>query len=154
MSESNTDAATTDTKTWTEGLTESQLSFVTEKGYTGLSALVDAVPKEAFSWKTGLSEDQKGLVESKGFEKPSDLISAFGSLEKLKGVPHNELLRIPNKSLADDPEAWNEFYAKSGRPKTAEEYEIPKQEGENEKLMTWARDTFHSLGLSKVKSIR
>lgn len=103
----------------------------------------------AKTWIDSLTPEHKGLVESKGFKEPAELIQSYANLEKLKGVPEQFLLRLPEKS--DDKDGWNTLYSKLGRPQKPEEYQIEVPEGMqvDEGTQKWVRETFHGLGLSK-----
>ncbi len=76
----------------------------------------------------GLEGDDKGLVEVKGWKTLPDALRSYRNLEKLRGVPEDQLLRIPGKEAG--PEAWEALYARLGRPEKPEEYGIEVGEGQ------------------------
>lgn len=135
---------------WTETLNDDQKAMVHEKGWKEIGDVLGAIPKED-AWTANLTDMQKGMLESKGFKELGTLVDSYGNLEKLKGVPAEQLVQIPQKAMADDPEAWSAYFSKLGRPEKAEEYDLKFPDGEkaDEKLVGWAKDTFHNLGLSK-----
>lgn len=71
--------------------------------------------------------ENRGLAELKGWKGPDDAFTSYRNLERLKGVPENELLRIPK---ADDEAAWEAFHARL-RPEKPEGYgdELAPAEG-------------------------
>jgi len=78
-------------------------------------------PAEATAdWTSGFDADMKGYIENKGFTNPSDLANGYRNLEKLRGVPAEQLVQWP-----DDPsnrEAMAPVYAKMGMPEQADQY--------------------------------
>lgn len=72
------------------------------------------------SWSDGLADDLKGYVENKGWKDPADILSSYQNLEKLRGVPENQLLRLPDNPDAEG--AMDPIYARLGRPETADAY--------------------------------
>lgn len=136
-----------------EGLNDTHKEFLTKGNYENMGSFIDAVQKEKetkkASWIDALAPEQKGLVESKGFKEISDFITSYANLEKLKGVPEKQLLKIPEK--ADDKEGWASVFNKLGRPEKPEGYTIEMPEGveKDESAIKWAQETFHQLGLSK-----
>lgn len=77
-------------------------------------------PAPAASWMDSLGDDQKGYVENKGWKDPAEVLSSYQNLEKLRGVPEEQLLRWPDNP--DDPEAMAPVYAKMGRPEAPDQY--------------------------------
>lgn len=98
-------------------------------------------------WTTGFNDDLRGYVQNKGFKDPSAVVEAYRNFEKLRGVPEDKLVKIPERS--DAPE-WQEVYKKLGRPEKPEEYSlaIPEGEEENPEFSKWAKNAFHKLGLT------
>lgn len=158
MAEEVKDPSTTTTTTlpaWTEGLNDEQKSFVQEKGFREIGDILSAIPKSD-AWTTSLNETQKGLVESKGFSSLGAVVDAYQNLEKLKGVPEDRLVKLPEKSIDEDAEGWMGVFNRLGRPEKAEEYDFKLPEGEgnaaDQKTVEWAKNTFHSLGLTKKQA--
>jgi hypothetical protein len=94
-------------------------------------------------WTSSLSEDVRGYVQNKGFKDPGAAIEAYRNLEKLRGVPEDRLLKLPEKD--DDTQGWDGIYQKLGKPATPEGYKVQTKDAEFGK---WAQGTFHELGLS------
>lgn len=93
------------------------------------------------SWYHGLNEELTGVVEAKQWGSLEDIVTSYHNLEKLQGVPSDQLMRVPEK--ADDP-AWNEVWAKLGVPGTPEEYKLAVPEGDDgafaKKASVWFKD--------------
>lgn len=100
------------------------------------------------SWLDSLPEDVRGYVENKGFADPAAVAEGYRNLEKLVGVPEDQLLRLPKE---DDAEGWEKVFNKLGRPQDPSEYEIQRGEGMpgDEAYETWAKQTAHELGLTQ-----
>lgn len=91
----------------------------------------------------GLNGDYKGLVENKGWKSREDALKSYMELERLRGVPESELLRLPKEG---DQEAWNALYARLGRPEKPEDYGLEVPEGGID-----LRALAHEAGLSKAQ---
>ncbi|MFC5346271.1 hypothetical protein ACETK8_15805 [Brevundimonas staleyi] len=79
---------------------------------------------EAKPWQDSLP---KALAEDplfRGYKTVDDLAQAHAHLTKLKGVPANELLRIPTKTQDQAPEDWKPIYAALGVPADVKDYKI------------------------------
>lgn len=106
-----------------------------------------AAPANA-PWYSGFSDtDLKGYVEVKGFKDPQTMAESYRNLEKLRGVPQERLLTLPEK--LDDDKAMADVYKRLGRPEKASEYDVKLPPGVSDDFANWARDNFHNLGLSK-----
>jgi hypothetical protein len=116
---------------------------------SGEQSVAAAVPAPSVSaaapsdWTASLADDLKGYVQNKGFKDPGAAIEAYRNLEKLRGVPEERLLKLPEKD--DDAQGWESVYQKLGKPSKPEEYKVQTQDPEFGK---WAQSTFHELGLS------
>lgn len=100
-------------------------------------------------WFSGFkSEDARNYVKSKNFQDPESLAVAYQNLEKVRGVPAERLLTIPEK--ADDP-AWNDVHARLGRPEKADGYTFEVPEGASPDFAKAAQAEFHKLGLTKAQ---
>ena len=86
-------------------------------------------------------------VANKGWQGPQDAVKGYREVEKLIGRDPNTLLTIPR---ADDPQGFLQAMDRLGRPATADKYEfdVPKGATPNTEFQTWARGTFHELGLT------
>jgi hypothetical protein len=99
--------------------------------------------------------ENQSWIQQKGWQKLDDVIDSQRGLEKLKGAPANELLRL-KPGWEADPEASAQVYARVGRPEKAEDYEIPAfpvGEGDQDlapEFKKWA----HEAGLSKSQAAK
>ena len=98
-------------------------------------------------WLTGLSDEHKGYVANKQFKAPVDLLESYIQLEKLRGLPAERLLKLPDN---DKDPAWNEIYGKLGRPGKPEEYGLKGEE--DPEFAKFLSEKAHSLGLSKKQT--
>lgn len=94
-------------------------------------------------WTHNLAEDDRGWIQNKGWKDPADAVRGYRELEKLRGVPADRLLKLPEK--ADDP-AWAEVHAKLGRPEKPEDYGIDTGDKEYDARIS---ALMHSKGVSK-----
>lgn len=100
-------------------------------------------------WFSGFSSaDAKAYVEGKGFKDSESLAVAYQNLEKVRGVPAERLLTLPEK--ADDP-AWNDVHARLGRPEKPDGYTFEVPEGASPDFAKAAQAEFHKLGLTKAQ---
>lgn len=101
-------------------------------------------------WYSGIADEGlRGYMEVKGFKDAGALADSYRNLEKLRGVPENELARIPK---ADDKDGWNAFYARLGRPDNAAGYELAIPEGDDGVFAKAAAEWFHEAGLSPAQA--
>lgn len=108
-------------------------------------APVDAGQAPPSVWTDGFSDEMKGYVETKGFADAGALATSYQNLEKLRGVPEDQLLRWP-----DDPAAagaMDPVYTKMGRPETAAEYTNTLGDGFDGGVFAAAAERAHQLGL-------
>ena len=101
----------------------------------------------AFDWKTtGVDDLGMTLINERQWKNPSDLVNSYRNLEKLTGVPANQMVKLP--STADSVE-WNAVYDKLGRPKDPTGYKLPVPAGDNGKFAVEAAKWMHEAGLSE-----
>lgn len=98
-------------------------------------------------WTSSFNEDSKGYATNKGWKDPSQLLDSYRNLEKLQGVPQEQLLKLPK---SDEPDtAWDSIYKRLGRPDTAEGYKLEVPKGQDPAFSKQASEWFHKLGLSE-----
>lgn len=98
------------------------------------------------SWTDGLPDDARGYVENKGWKGPQDLLSSYQNLEKLRGVPENKLLRMPDDPAAKG--AMDPIYKVLGRPETPDLYTNALGDGFDAETFKAAAAKAHELGIS------
>jgi hypothetical protein len=99
------------------------------------------------SWTDALPEDLREYVGTKGFADPAAALTSYRNLEKLRGVPEDRLLKLPEKLDAEG--ALDPIYDRLGRPKTADAY--TKAIGVEDDVFKAAASTAHKLGLSDAQ---
>lgn len=103
---------------------------------------------DAFSWEgLKLDPESSALVAERQWKHPSEVIKSYRNLEKLTGVPADQILKLPK---GDDPKAWDAVYNRLGRPETAEGYKIPVPPGQDESFAKTAAGWFHEAGLTQA----
>jgi len=81
-----------------------------------------AAPETAVGWSDGFQNaDLKGYVETKGFADAEALANSYQNLEKLRGVPADQLLQLPKDMT--NREEMSPIYAKLGMPETVDGYQ-------------------------------
>jgi hypothetical protein len=103
------------------------------------------------NWYNSFEGEDLGYIQNKGWAKDEgvkDMLNSYKNLEKMRGVPEDRILKLPE---GEDPEGWNKIYEKLGKPSTVEEYAFQAPEGaeiDNERL-GWFSNTAHELNLNK-----
>jgi SpoVK/Ycf46/Vps4 family AAA+-type ATPase len=112
---------------------------------TAAATTTPAVSTTGFDWKAvGVDDAGLNLVNDRQWKTPADLLKSYTNLEKLTGVPADKLIRVPKDN---DPKAWDEVYAKLGRPDAADKYVIPVPDGQPKEFAGEAAKWFHEAGL-------
>lgn len=119
------------------------------------------------NWYDGLNlqDEDVGFIQNRGYDNVSSILNNVRDFEKMKGVPANQLLKLP--ADMSQPDALNEVYEALGRPKTPDEYgEFQFPESYKESIgdkadalkgaldperAKWADGVAHKLGLSKAQ---
>lgn len=106
------------------------------------------IPPPVTSWLDGLPQELKEAKTLQKFKSTEDAVKAYVNLEKTLG---NKRLAIPTKEST--PEEWESVYNELGRPKTPNDYELPKIENAPEGLfdqnrVNGFRDIAHKAGLN------
>lgn len=105
------------------------------------------------SWYSGFDEDTQGWMENRGLTKMDsnaaleNAIKGFRNAEKYVGTPHEKLLTLPDFDKSDKVEL-DQFYAKLGRPDSADKYNITVPEGQSTDFADFAKTMFHEAGLT------
>jgi hypothetical protein len=104
-----------------------------------------ATSTTGFDWKSvGVDDTGLNLINDRQWKSPADLLKSYTNLEKLTGVPADQIIKLPK---GNDPNAWNEVYTKLGRPESPEKYVIPVPEGQPKDFANEASKWFHEAGL-------
>lgn len=91
-------------------------------------------------------DDMRGYIEKKGFKDAGALADSYRNLEKLRGVPSEQLLQLP--ADMGDGEAMGAVYERLGRPESAESYTNTLGDEFNTDVFKGIAAKAHELGLS------
>jgi hypothetical protein len=110
-----------------------------------------AAPK---AWFDSFADEDKGYIQNKGWNNDDgtkNLLASYKNLEKLRGVPEDRLLKLPEN--LEDAEGMGKIYERLGRPEKPEGYEFKAPEGVelDASRMAWAASLAHSIGLNKAQ---
>lgn len=110
-------------------------------------AVQPGAPAAPAPWYNDFSDpDLKGFTELKGWKHPSEAVKSYRELESLRGVPADQLLKLPKADAK--PEEWNPVYDRLGRPAKPEDYKLPTVEG-GEGFAQKMAPLLHSAGLNQ-----
>lgn len=102
------------------------------------------------AWYGDLSTNAelRAFAETKAFKDPAAALESMRNLEKLVGVPADQLIRKPKD--ANDTEGLKAFRAALGVPDAADKYEIVSPDGAaGADFVKWAGATFLDAGIPK-----
>lgn len=106
-------------------------------------------PPATADWISGIKNDEiRGFVQTKGFKDPEILADSYRQLEKLIGVPKDQILKLPTDFNTPEGEA---VFQRLGKPEKPEGYniEVPKDATPADKeFMDWAKNTFHKSNMT------
>jgi hypothetical protein len=101
----------------------------------------------AGNWFDGFNDDLKGYTQNKGWRDPAATVESYRNLEKLVGVPQDQIIKLPGGDAP--PEAWNDIWNRLGRPSDPKEYGFQAPEGQDPAFSEWMGKTFHDAGVPK-----
>jgi hypothetical protein len=96
------------------------------------------------------NEALKTYVQEKKFTDVEQLAERYQNLEKLRGVPDDRLLKLPEKMEGVEARA---IWERLGAPKEAKGYEIPRIENGDNSFADWAETVFHKAGVPKSQAL-
>jgi hypothetical protein len=99
-------------------------------------------------WTDSFDTDTKDFVTQRGFQDPKAVIESYRNLEKLRGVPQDRLLKLPE---APDAPEWNDVYSKLGKPASPEGYGLKPKDPNASGFTDWAKTAFHKLNLTTAQ---
>lgn len=101
-------------------------------------------------WYEGFkSEETRGFAALKGWESPESVVEGYRNLEKLTGLPADQILRMPK---ADDAEGMSKLYERLGKPAKAEDYRFELPKGDNGDFAKNASGWFHKANLTQAQA--
>lgn len=143
MTEATTTAAATAT---TAAATTTDAATTTAATTTAATTTEQA----AFDWsKSGLDTDHLGYAQTKGWKGPADTVMSYRNLEKLVGVPAEQILKLPSDDL---PTSWDPIFNKLGRPEKPDGYKLPVPDGVDPGFAKTASEAFHKAGVSQKQA--
>lgn len=105
-----------------------------------------AAPAETQAdWLDSLGEN-RGYVENKGWKDPATIVESYRNLEKLRGVPQERLLTLPEDMSEEG--ALDTVFDRLGRPEAADKYTNALGDEYADDTYKSASERAHSLGLS------
>lgn len=128
-----------------------------EAGGTGSAALtapagagsaLTSVPAGP-DWASGFKDEVKSYVAQKAFKTAEDMAVGYQNLEKLKGVPEERLLKLPEKMEGAEARA---VFERLGAPKEAKGYELPTDGAVDKPFLLSAQDAFFKNNLTKAQA--
>lgn len=108
-----------------------------------------AIPAAAPFYAGFQDTELRGYIETKGFKEAQDLALSYKNLEKLVGVPADQVLRMPKEG---DTEGWNKLHERLGRPAKPEDYELAVPEGDSGEYAKFIATAMHELGITKKQA--
>lgn len=136
------------------------MSTITIDNATPIDGQVDAgTPPPAVpaaespkTWFDGFADEDKGYLQNKGWNNDDgtkSMLASYKNLEKLRGVPEERLLKLPEKM--DDAESMGKIYDRLGRPEKPEDYGYKAEAGQelDADRVKWASTIAHKMGLNK-----
>ena len=112
-----------------------------------------AQPAPANDWRASLPEDIRDNPSLRDIKDVGNLAKSYLHAQKLVGMDRSKLLTVPGDDA--EPEQWNEFYSKVGRPADPKDYALPVDKVEwdatvprDEAMEQWFTKTAHEAGLT------
>lgn len=118
---------------------------------------------QSFDWKASLPDEFRNnpiIQQTKDIQSlASQVISGETELGKARSriseLDSPQVVKIPDEKA--EPEAWNQFYNKLGRPESPEGYgfekpDLPAEVSYDENLDKWYSQKAHELGLTKAQA--
>lgn len=102
-------------------------------------------------WTDSFDSDTKDYVTQKGFTDPKAVLESYRNLEKLRGVPQERLLKLPEPTAGADAPEWSDVFSKLGKPATPEGYGLNPKDPNNAGFTDWAKATFHKNNLTSAQ---
>lgn len=118
-------------------------------GSSGSASTAGAGAGNAPQWFDSFqNKDVKDFMLTKKFETPEMLADSYRHLESMKGVPADQLLKLPTEP--GSPE-WHKVFEKLGKPQDPNGYglEAAKDIPGSAEFTEWAKQTFHKANLTK-----
>jgi hypothetical protein len=110
-----------------------------------------AAPPAAGNFYDAFPQDLKDYTLQKGFKDPAALADAYRNFEKMKGVPQDRLLTLPEKM--DDDAAMSQIFEKLGKPKDGKySFEEKADATGKDTFGEWAKKAFADANLTDAQA--
>lgn len=102
-------------------------------------------------WTSSFDADTRDFVTQRGFKDAKTVVESFRNLEKLRGIPLDRLLEMPDpKANPETSDAkMKTIYERLGKPANPDGYGLAPKDDKNPEFTNWAKDAFHKLNLTK-----
>lgn len=106
------------------------------------------------NWLDKISNPElKDYATVKGFKDETMLLDSYKNLEKLIGVPKDQIVRKPDASVAPDAPEWGAVFEKLGKPADAAGYKIEAvQGGLPPEMLEQVKGMFHKANLTETQA--
>lgn len=111
-----------------------------------------AAPAAPADWRAALPEDMRADPALASFKDIAGLAKSFKDTQAFVGADKNTLLKLPKGDAP--PEAWNEVWAKLGRPEKPEGYTFEGLDGFPEEALGGFRQVAHEAGLPQAQAAK
>lgn len=137
------------------GATGAQTGGVQAAGTQAAGAQAAATPAP-FAWKDhGVDPVGEALIAERQWKNPGDLLNSYRNLEKLTGVPAEQIIKLPASkrdaqgNVIYDAAEWGSVYDRLGRPKDPAGYKLPVPQGDNGEFAKEVSKWMYEAGLSE-----
>ena len=112
-------------------------------------------PAPTASWRDSLPDDLKAHTTLSKFNDTATLAKSYVDLEKMRGVPADQLLVLPKD--ANDKDGWTKVFSKLGRPESPDKYsevkmDLPQGVEFSKEEASLARARFHELNMTDTQA--
>lgn len=128
-----------------------QPAMTVSTGAPGTSTPAAPTAAPSGKWFDSFDADTKDYITQKGFGDAKSVVESYRNLEKLRGVPQDRLLKLPDANAGGDAPEWNDVYSKLGKPATPEGYGLQSKDPKGSPFTEWAKGTFHKLNLTTTQ---
>lgn len=124
-----------------------------EENTTGAQTLVESTAEEAQNaFLSGFEESDRAYLQEKGYRGPADLLAAAKNADKFAGVDLDALVPLPGEKATDEERAA--FYARLGRPESAEGYKLPGSDADGGAFAKAIAPVLFDAGISQAQAER
>lgn len=110
----------------------------------GTPSMSDAA-KENFL--NSLTEENRAFATEKGYASANDLVAGLKAAAKFDGLDIEKMVSLPNEKSTQ--EEINAFYAKLGRPESADKYDFKIAEGQSDEFAKQIAPLLFKAGLTQ-----